>query len=434
MKTELRRPMTNNELFEQTREILHENMIKVDREDGNNFHYTKPSPSRYPYQFFWDTCFHVFILVSLQEEDMAKEHLRSLFQMQEDDGFVGHMIYWDRLKPGRMTDFFQTRPRFRHFYKSHMSSLIQPPIVAQAVARVYEASGEKSFLREMLPKLKKYYRWLARNRDFDGDKLLSIISPFESGMDWKPTYDVALGRNPGKANWRLFAKVVGVDIWNFSRDYDLDKIARNGPFRVKDTGFNTMYIQNLTTLAELCESEGDGDAGEFRELAIQVTNSMVEVMYDEENAAFLDVYGKENIKIDILTPTAMYPVVLRGISEEMADEVINRHFFKGEEFDTPFPLPSVAKNESSFDPNQSIYIWRGPTWVVHNWFLNEFFLRKGHFKEADRLIDSVRKLIEKSGFREYYHPFTGEGLGAEDFTWPGLVTDMIRAREKMEKT
>ncbi|WP_439673173.1 hypothetical protein [Cupriavidus necator] len=33
--------------------------------------------------------------------------------------------------------------------------------------------------------------------------------------------------------------------------------------------------------------------------------------------------------------------------------------------------------------------------------------------------------IERSGFREYYNPFSGEGYGAKDFTWSGLVIDMV---------
>lgn len=70
-----------------------------------------------------------------------------------------------------------------------MSALIQPPLVAQAVARAYEVSGDGEFLRQMLPKLKKYYRWLARNRDFQGDGRFTIISPFEPGLDWKLTFE-----------------------------------------------------------------------------------------------------------------------------------------------------------------------------------------------------------------------------------------------------
>ena len=150
--------MTDEELFSKTRKLLNENMVKGScRDRKTSYHYTKPAPARYPFQFFWDTCFHVFILAALEEHDMAKAHLHSLFALQEEDGFVGHMIYWDRLVPGRSTDVFQSKPGLFSNFKAHMSALIQPPPVAQAVEKVYKSSGDKEFLRQMLPKLKKYY-------------------------------------------------------------------------------------------------------------------------------------------------------------------------------------------------------------------------------------------------------------------------------------
>jgi len=36
----------------------------------------------------------------------------------------------------------------------------------------------------------------------------------------------------------------------------------------------------------------------------------------------------------------------------------------------------------------------------------------------------VWALIEQSGLCEYYNPLTGEGYGAEEFTWSGLLIDM----------
>ena len=169
---------------------------------------------------------------------MAKAHLVSLFALQEEDGFVGHMVYWDRLKPGRITDVFQSKFGMgKNFFQPHMSALVQPPMAAQAVERVYKLSGDKNFLQQMLPKLKKYYRWLANNRDFDGSGLLTIISPFESGMDWKPTFDVALGLPKGKGNWRLFFKAVGVDFRNYLNNFNLRKIYEKGYFQVKEVGY-----------------------------------------------------------------------------------------------------------------------------------------------------------------------------------------------------
>ena len=426
--------MTDKEIFDKTKEVIYENMIKGHVAGGEKpFHYTKPSPGTYPFQFFWDTCFHVFILCALGEHRMAKEHLVSLFAMQKDDGFVGHMIYWDKLTPGRLADIFQSKPGLKYLFKSHMSALIQPPLVAQAVARVYEVSGDKEFLISMLPKLKKYFRWLARNRDFQGDGLLTIISPFESGIDWKPTFDVVVGFPEKKANWRLFLKVVKVDFRNYMNNYNLKKIYRKGYFLVKEVGFNTIYAQNLMSLASLCNELGEvKEAKEFAELGEKVSKSILQVMYDEKDAAFYDVHGKANIKINILTPTIFYPVVLKTLPEIVKEQVLKRHFFSSEEFNTPYPIPSVAQSHSSFDPTESKYIWRGPTWIVNNWFMHQFLMENGYRKESKRLIDSIKKLIEMSGFREYYNPFSGEGYGAEDFTWAGLVLDMIQM-EKSEQ-
>ncbi|MAZ28742.1 MAG: trehalase-like protein [Cytophagaceae bacterium] len=427
--------MTDEELFKEAHHILHENMINKDPKKGPGFHYTKPSTSRYPYQFFWDTCFHAFIFSALGEHEMAQDHLLSLFSLQKEDGFVGHMIYWDRLKPGRLTDFFQSRPSITNLYKSHMSALIQPPLAAQAVQCVVKASGDMGFLKQIMPKLKKQYKWLRDNRDFDGDGLLTIISPFESGMDWKPTYDVALNMKPDKADWKLFLKFVSVDFRNFLNNYNLKKIAKKRYFLVKDVGFNTIYAQNLRAMGALCKMLNDPDEQAYRKASDEVTQQILKVMYNKEKAAFFDVFGKDDKQIEVLTPTIFYPVILKGVPAEISSEVMKRHFFNDDEFHAPFAIPSVAQNEASFNPEESLYIWRGPTWIVNNWFLHKFFMERGYEEEAQKLIDSFRKLIEKSGFREYYNPYTGECYGAHGFTWAGLVIDMINMEnEHKEKT
>lgn len=225
-------------------------------------------------------------------------------------------------------------------------------------------------------------------------------------------------------------KVVGIDFRNYVNNYNLKKIYKKGYFLVKEVGFNTIYAQNLEALAGLCQELGEEEeAKEFSRLGEKVTTSMLEKMYDDKDAAFYDVYGKKNIKIRILTPTIFYPVVLKKLPKEIGEKVVKRHFFNSKEFDTPYPMPSVAQSHPSFSPTESIYIWRGPTWIVNNWFMHQFLMDNGYKEEARRMIDSIRSLIGKSGFREYYNPFTGEGYGARDFTWAGLMVDMI----EMEK-
>jgi glycogen debranching enzyme len=153
-------------------------------------------------------------------------------------------------------------------------------------------------------------------------------------------------------------------------------------------------------------------------------------MYDEESAAFYDVYGPENKKLKVLTFTIALPILMKEVPEKIALEILKRHFLNEEEFDLTYPIPSVAKIEPSFHPYESRCLWRGPTWPVINWFLYHSFMANGFEKEANHLVQSIKKLIEKSGFREYYNPFTGTGYGAKDFTWSGLVVDLMKDRDK----
>ena len=81
-------------------------------------------------------------------------------------------------------------------------------------------------------------------------------------------------------------------------------------------------------------------------------------------------------------------------------------------------------NDPAFYPKETYALWRGPTWPVINWFLFKHMRIKGFEGDANSLYRSTIDLIARSGFREYYNPFTGEGYGAEDFTWSGLVVDM----------
>ena len=62
--------------------------------------------------------------------------------------------------------------------------------------------------------------------------------------------------------------------------------------------------------------------------------------------------------------------------------------------------------------------------MATNWFAYRGLKRYGFEEEAAIVAKQSRELVEQSGFREYYHPHTGVGLGAHDFTWGGLALDM----------
>jgi neutral trehalase len=234
-----------------------------------------------------------------------------------------------------------------------------------------------------------------------------------------------VGFRHGIANRRLFWKVVSVDARNFFHRYNLATLYKKDNFLVNEVGFNTIYAQNLVALADLCDALGDPDAEMYRNLSQTVVEAMIEHMYDEETAAFYDIYTRSREKIRVLTPTILFPLVIRGLPQDISEAIIAHHLSNEQEFAAPFPIPSVAKNEPSFDPCASEYLWRGPTWIFYNWFIYQCLYYQEYRAEAHLLRKTIINLIRQSGFREYYNPFTGEGYGARNFTWSGLVVDML---------
>src|SRR6185437_12184531 len=103
--------MTEEEIREEVKQLLLEN---IDNSYsillGRRYFNIQPDTKKYPYQWFWDTCFHAFILSALGENDLAKLSIKSLFSLQKNDGFVGHVIFWKGVFPRYLLELLQSRP------------------------------------------------------------------------------------------------------------------------------------------------------------------------------------------------------------------------------------------------------------------------------------------------------------------------------------
>jgi glycogen debranching enzyme len=68
--------------------------------------------------------------------------------------------------------------------------------------------------------------------------------------------------------------------------------------------------------------------------------------------------------------------------------------------------------------------WRGSTWININWFIIKGLKDYGFNDIADELKKKTIKLVEEKGFHEFFNPFTGRGVGVNDFAWSGLIIDL----------
>ena len=55
--------------------------------------------------------------------------------------------------------------------------------------------------------------------------------------------------------------------------------------------------------------------------------------------------------------------------------------------------------------------------------------RLGYEAEAAQMAERLSGLVVREGLREYYDPFTGEGLGAREFARTSLILEMAEPRD-----
>jgi neutral trehalase len=190
----------------------------------------------------------------------------------------------------------------QRFYPSkHASPYIQPPVLAEAVEHIYEQGNNIEFITRILPQLKKYYRYLDKERSRSNDGLLEIIISYESGKDRSPEYDLVYGESNAKPLWR--GPMPKLMIRHWIRGWNLDKIFAANLFRVKDVLFNCIYAQNLCALSRLCQVAGEEEEGQsFREKAFQVEDSILCKMYCQETGLFYSLSAQHD---SVLSTTVM---------------------------------------------------------------------------------------------------------------------------------
>lgn len=383
--------------------------------NDRDYAYVVPSPNSYPFQWFWDSCFHAIALSHVNPE-WAQQELVTLLHGAQPDGFIPHQILWEKDRypeaAARQSEQFGDR---------YTSSSIQPPVLATALERVYRATGDDAFLARCLPPTVAFYDWLAQVRDPDGDGLIAIIQPDESGVDASPKFD-PLMRYP-KDNRELVRWIA----WLYDRYAPLrfnDRaILALDLFQVEEVLTNVFYVLGLAALGRLCA--GSAQATAFQARAVAVQAALVAKCYDEQAGAFFDLAGHDEQPLKTLTITSLAPLALPNLDGVIVDRLLG-HLRNPTTFALPFPVPSVAATEPTFLPgNAHGFIWRGPTWINTNWLIGEGLHVHGATKLQQTLLRQTCAMIESSGFREYYHPYTGEGYGSQDHSWSTLVVDML---------
>jgi hypothetical protein len=418
---------TRTALDEAARALLEAN-TQTGKLLGHTFRFSVPAVRDYPFQWFWDSCFHA-IVWSRFDHERAADELRGLFALQDQDGLVPHVVFWrgdlvSRLRWHHLES--RTDGRLPFHRPPRTTAQIQPPVLAQAVERIVDAGGGDAFLAEALPHVERYYRYLAALRDPDEDALVSIVSQFESGLDFSPAYDGPGARRAHPIVLLLRSRLP--ELLNKLANYDLTTIFTRFRHHREDVLVNAVYGQGLHALARLARRAGrESVAGWATQTATRVTASLLERAWDDHLRLFVNLSGPEERRASVKTIHGLMPLVLPDLPSEIASALAG-HLDDPATFGAPYPVPSVALDEPTFTPDHRIrgfrFIWRGPLSLNTNWFLVHGLRQHGLDDVADRIAARSRELVERGGFNEFYDPLSGGPVGAERFGWATLAVDM----------
>ena len=392
--------------------------------DGLRYDFVCPSPTHYPFQWFWDSAFHAIALLHVDPE-LSKQELRCLMQGAQPDGFIGHMLLWEREAHAHWLQH-EYSIRLGHPY---YTATIQPPVVARAVERIFEATGDTAFVRDMLPPIARFFDWLARVRDEDDDGLIALIQPDESGLDASPKYDKAMAIPHDPPTDTLPALRRSMQrLFTAYKDAAPEAQPLMDVFLFEDVMMNSIYADGLRALAKLSRAVGAPDAERFARESERTLDALMRKCWDEEAGLFWDLSGKAEEQAKVRTFTSLFPLILPDLDTRVAKRLVQDHLLNEREFWLPYPVPSVAASEATFDPSwQTKTTWRGPTWVNVNWYLYWGLRAHGFDDVASELARRTVAMQSRGGIREFYDPFTAEGYGATDFGWSCLSLDLIAA-------
>lgn len=393
--------------------------------------YTVPTSGLYPFQWNWDSCLSALGFAHF-DEARAWTEIDTLFAHQWEDGMVPHIVFHepdDGYFPG--PDVWRTERAVP------TTGITQPPVAGFCVRRLFDRAADKMLAtdraRALLPKIHAWHEWFFRCRDPEGTGLVAILHPWESGRDNSIDWDAAFERvptegvepftrrdtqhanpahRPTQAQYERYIWLVQ----HFrAMGWDNTKLHEASPFRIVDPGFNAILIRSCADLADLADALGEAEIAALSRAHAKQGIAAMESLWSDAHGQY--------VCFDRTTGGLVESASIGGLLSAFAAIPAQRSAAIATRIaklsDTAqFLVPSHDPTAPGFD---ALRYWRGPVWLIVNYMIEDGLRRAGHHDIARRIADDSVKLIEQSGFAEYYDPITAEPCGGGTFTWTAAM-------------
>lgn len=320
--------------------------------------------------------------VSIFHPELAKNNIRAMFDYQWPDGMVIDCIYTNS--------------------KENNARDTKPPLAAWAVWEVFRHTNDTAFVKEMYAPLVRYHRWWYANRDHDGDSLCEygstdgtrIAAAWESGMDNAVRFDHARMQKNNAQAWSLDQSSVDLNTYLYAEK---------------------QYLAKMASLLHLEDTWTAQTASLKQKINQQYFDTATGFYYDRR---------KELIKI---TGAEGWIPLWAGISSQQQAAGVAAIMAQPGKFNTKVPLPVLAADHPNFDPLKGY--WRGPVWLDQFYFgivgLKAYGYQDLAKELSDKLWQNATGMSDNLPLYENYHPLTGKGLNAPNFSWSAAHTLLL---------
>ena len=325
-----------------------------------------PSKIGYVGLWLWDSALHALAFRHV-DAVLARNQLLAMVAHQLPNGMLPDAVYDE----GIVT-------RIDHPFQGIVT---KPPIFAWAALKLHQTAPDLDFLAELYPHLILENEWWLTYNDDDHDGLAQYNHPYSSGLDDSPLWDQGMP--------------------------------------VESPELNTYLVLQMQSLAEIAQALNRvEEAGKWRSRASRLVALMMDHFWDEKAGLFWVL--KDHQPVKVVTPFNLYPLWTAQLPAKIQQKLM-RHLQDPRQFWGKFMLPTVARNDASFDPQT---MWRGPVWANVNYFFIEALQKIGRKDLADILCNRTLEMImAQKGMFEFYDPETGipPASAVRTFGWTAAV-------------
>jgi glycogen debranching enzyme len=399
--------------------------------DNDRGGYTVPTSGLYPYQWNWDAAFCALGWITF-DEPRAWRELARLMEGQWADGMVPHIVFH-----APSDSYFPGPDVWRTPHVPATSGITQPAVLASAARLCLERARDKTLAEDNLatlyPRMLTWHRWWVDARDPRESGLVGMLHPWESGMDNSPAWDAALARvspTPTSAIRRrdlghvdaamrpsedFYKRVIALVDLYASLDWQPSRMWAQTPFKVADIGLNAILHRANRDLLALARRFGS--QAEQAEIAarLDVTVAAIDRLWNADAGIYQSRDLTTGALIDARTSAGLLPLWAGVADDKLAALAATLRRWSAR---APFLVPSTAPDDARFEPRR---YWRGPIWGMMNMMIGEGLAEAGEHALARRIKRETAGMASQ-GFREYFDPLTGEGLGGGHFSWTAAIT------------